>query len=347
MFYIFRDEMMPNVEACEKISEIICGYRGGQFGAYDCSHVKRWVAQFEDGEQEVVLLETLRILKRNYITFADFNSFVNVLMSSESVSNGQGDAYWRSVSLLDIQKNGSSQKELNNILAKSLLERYGVVGGVAGRSCEFIYLDDFIFSGNRLRTDMQDWIINFAPAECRVCIITIGWFVYGQWSLEKKLKEVAAASGKSIKFVFFSYGRFRLENRLARKDYSEVFWPTESVANVDGYDAWLRYEGFEPKYRKVNGVKNDVFSSPRREEYERIVFKYGLKIMGFSAQNSGVVKPLGYSTFRGFGFGSTVFSFRNCPNNNPLVFWWGDPSAASSHPFSKWYPLLQRKTYAS
>lgn len=120
---------------------------------------------------------------------------------------------------------------------------------------------------------------------------------------------------------------------------------TDSITNLDGYDNWLINEDFDPKYRQANGVKNKIFSNTRREAYERIMFKYGLKIMGFFSKNSGVVKPLGYSTFRGFGFGSTVFSFRNCPNNNPLVFWWGDPTASQSHPFSRWYPLLQRKAY--
>jgi hypothetical protein len=33
------------------------------------------------------------------------------------------------------------------------------------------------------------------------------------------------------------------------------------------------------------------------------------------------------------GFGSTIVTFRNCPNNAPLAFWAGDP----------WYPLFPRK----
>ncbi|WP_369857674.1 hypothetical protein [Candidatus Thalassolituus haligoni] len=338
---------MPHVEECRKIAEIIDGYRDGEFGTYDSSHVERWIAQFDEDEQEIVLLETLKILKRNYITADDFTQFVNSLIDNDHVYSEEKDNYWRSVSLLDIQKNGSSQDELNDVLVKAINQRYSVGELIGKESDEFIYLDDFIFSGNRLRSDMQDWIIDIAPDECRVCVITIGWYTYGQWATKRMLKKIAEESGKNIKFVFLSYEEYRLENRLYRKDYSEVFWPTDSIANLDGYDNWFRNESFDPKYRQKNGVKNKIFSSPRREAYERIMFKYGLKIMGVSSQNSGVVKPLGYSTFRGFGFGSTVFSFRNCPNNNPLAFWWGDPTASPSHPFSKWYPLLQRKTYGS
>ncbi|TVU89675.1 phosphoribosyltransferase-like protein [Vreelandella titanicae] len=336
---------MPHMEACSKISEIIQGYRHNEFGVYDISHVERWVAQFNVDEQETVILETLKILKQNYITLDSFTQLVNIVIDSNQIYRGEKDNYWQTVSLLDIQKNGSSQDELNDILVKTISERYSVRDIVGRESDEFIYLDDFIFSGNRLLADMHDWIANFAPNGCRVCIITIGWFTYGQWRTKNKLKEIAKEFGKNINFMFASYSNFRLENRLYRKDFSEILWPTESITNLDGYGDWLRDEAFDPKYRQVNGVDNKIFSSLRREKYERIMFKYGLKIMGLSSQNSSVVKPLGYSTFRGFGFGSMVFSFRNCPNNNPLVFWWGDPNANPSHPFSKWYPLLQRKTY--
>lgn len=338
---------MSNTDVCKNIAEIIRDYRSGEFGRYDSSHVEKWISQFDEDEQEIVLLETLKILKRNYITRENFSQFVDALIDSDSVYKSEKDIYWKNVSLLNIQKNGNSQNELNNVLAEKINSLYQVDNLIGKKSDEFIYLDDFIFSGNRLFTDMQDWIANYAPDECRVCIITIGWFVYGQWSTENKLKKIAKELNKNIKFVFVSFPEFRLENRLYRKDYSEVLWPTNQITSLAGYDDWFNAESFNPKYREKNSTKNEIFSSTRREQYEQIMFKYGLKIMGFSSQNSSVVKPLGYSTFRGFGFGAAVFSFRNCPNNNPLVFWWGDPEAASSHPFSKWYPLLQRKTYGS
>lgn len=332
-------------ELCQKISEIIFDYRNKEFGAYDKNHVERWINQFEEHERELVLQETLRILKRNYITLEHFLKFVQSIITSPKVHCGNQEQYWKNVSLLSIQKDGNSQKELNKILTECLLNKFGVIPKNPIQNTEFIYLDDFIFSGNRLISDMKLWLANNAPIKCRVTIITIGWFNYGQWNTSQKLKKIAEELGKEIQFIFLAYENFKLENRLSRKDYSDVFWPTKKIIEINNYTSWLQKENFSPKYREVNGIKNEVFTSSRREDFETIVFKYGLKIISFSQNNSSVVKPLGYSTFNGFGFGSTVFSFRNCPNNNPLVFWWGDPNAHASHPFSKWYPLLQRKTY--
>ena len=45
-------------------------------------------------------------------------------------------------------------------------------------------------------------------------------------------------------------------------------------------------------------------------------------------------RPLGFSLLKTLGFGATVVTHRNCPNNCPLALWAGDP----------WYPLFRRKT---
>ena len=336
---------MTNEELCQSISNVINGYRNKEFGEYDAKHVRRWISQFEDFEKQIVLEETNRILKKNFISYNLFLEFIDTLIQSPDIYVENKDSYWNRVSLLDIQANGNSQKELNTILQDKLNLLYGVPNMIAQQSEEYIYLDDFIFSGNRLTSDMESWIRNDAPLKARVCVITIGWYVYGQYKTEKRLKAFAKSLGKDIHFVFASFSKYRLENRLYRKDYSTVFWPTSIIKELPEAIAFLQGQNCDFPYRAPVGVENPVFSRSRREEYEKIMLKYGLKILSFSVQNSSVVKPLGYDIYSGLGFGSTVFSFRNCPNNNPLAFWWGDPTALPFHPFSKWYPLMQRKTY--
>jgi hypothetical protein len=44
----------------------------------------------------------------------------------------------------------------------------------------FLYLDDGIFTGNRIRRDLEDWLGSDAPAEAKVDVITMalhsgGW----------------------------------------------------------------------------------------------------------------------------------------------------------------------------
>ncbi|ENT6810372.1 hypothetical protein ACFD7O_004459 [Vibrio vulnificus] len=336
---------MTNDELCRSIASVIANYRNGEFGDYDEAHVRRWVEQFDVDERRIVLKETNRIIKRNFISRLSFDNLVDAIISSKSVYGENKDDYWNSVSLLDIQRRGNSQKELNDIFCSKLSESYNIDNIINCESSEYLYIDDFIFSGGRVYSDLSFWLRDTMPDNCRICIVTIGWYLYGQYSLNKRLKTLIDELGLNVVVEFRSFKDRRLENRLYRKDYSEVFWPTSCVEEVPEICEYIEEHDYEPKYRVENGVKNQVFSRPRREEYEKIILKYGLKILGFSNQNKSVVKPLGYHQFNEFGFGSTIFSFRNCPNNNPLVFWWGDPEAPDWHPFSKWYPLLQRDTY--
>ncbi|WP_298943235.1 hypothetical protein [uncultured Psychromonas sp.] len=336
---------MTNEELCESIAGVISGYRNNEFGVYDAHHVKRWIEQFEVHERSIVLKETNKILKNNFITQKLFNNFIESAISSPKIAGNDKNSFWQNVSILEIQKNGDSQKELNELFCAQLKDEYEVINPINKASNEFIYLDDFIFSGNRLYNDLQTWLTEKAPSKCSITIITIGWYVYGQYNTENRLNKLLKNIDKNIDIKFRSFERFRLENRLSGINRSEVFWPTSCIESVDEIQSYLESKDYAPKFRVPNGIKNRVFSRTRREEYEKIILKYGIKILGFSRNNNKMVKPLGYHFFNEIGFGSTMFSFRNCPNNNPLVFWWGDPEAPAHRPFSKWYPLMQRNTY--
>ena len=132
-------------ELCQKISEVIIDYRDREFGRYDQNHVERWIYQFEEHEREIVLQETLHILERNYITLKQFEQFVHNVIESPLVHCGKQEEYWKNVTLLSIQKDGNSQRELNNILLECLLNKFGLEPSTSKENIEFIYLDDFIF----------------------------------------------------------------------------------------------------------------------------------------------------------------------------------------------------------
>ncbi len=78
-----------------------------------------------------------------------------------------------------------------------------------------------------------------------------------------------------------------------------------------------------------------IFSSDEgRELLEQQFLAKGAYIRTVCPLLNKYQRPLGNMLLETLGFGSTIVTFRNCPNNAPLVFWAGDP----------WYPLFQRKT---
>ncbi|WP_146145243.1 phosphoribosyltransferase-like protein [Photobacterium kishitanii] len=334
---------MNQTQLCEAISQIILGYAGNRYGIYNAAHVHRWIRQFDEDEQQLVLEETLHILTSQYITRERFTEFVSTIINHNNIHGGNPQGFWANASLLQIQLNGNSQNELNDIFCNVLQEQYQVNGIINNHSSDYFYIDDFIFSGNRLYNDIRQWIEQDTPQNCRLNVVTIGNYTSGEYSTKCKLETLF--KDKNIQLNFYRYDECILENRLTYRNSSERFWPTEIVLNDTTIQAYVEEKQLTFTYRNVAPHENKVFSAGRREQYELIMLKYGIKIIKLPRVNHPVVKPLGYDTFSTFGFGSAVFTFRNCPNNNPLPFWWGDPEAPAHHPFSKWYPLLQRTTY--
>jgi hypothetical protein len=106
-------------------------------------------------------------------------------------------------------------------------------------------------------------------------------------------------------------------------------------------EAYVRYlTEEEPKYkielRTPGSVgKKKFFSSDEtRILLEQEFLSAGLRIRDVAPLLPETARPLGATLLKTFGFGATVVTFRNCPNNCPLAFWASDP----------WYPLFPRST---
>ncbi|WP_373779502.1 hypothetical protein, partial [Neisseria dentiae] len=84
-------------QLCNDIANIIKDYKGLNL---DSKHVEKWINQFEDNEQEIVLRGTLHLFKNLYIQESIFNQWVSDVyyhLQKCSISN---------YSLLEYQING-------------------------------------------------------------------------------------------------------------------------------------------------------------------------------------------------------------------------------------------------
>lgn len=84
-------------------------------------------------------------------------------------------------------------------------------------------------------------------------------------------------------------------------------------------------------YREDNQPINETFfSSPEnRIKYENIILEKGIELIEKIEQPKEItnIRPLGfvYPNYKTFGLGTHFFTWRNIPNNTPLVFWWEVP----------------------
>jgi hypothetical protein len=329
--------MANNTKLLEAVAGIIADYRDGEICRPDANHVELWLGQFPIADRAPVLSEMAHVLDKTYFTKKNASDFIKALISNEKLAGSKPASFWKKVNFLRIQKNGDSQTDMLSLFDDSLNAQLGFKTKDCGGGDVYVYLDDVIFSGNRAGNDLEPWIRDVAPATATVHVIVMAVHAFGSWKMEDRLKKVAAASSKNI--TLNVWRSLALENRKAHKDASDVLWPTSLPEEAKEYAA-----GKFPFDPRAPGSKSDIFSGEAgRNALEQALLLAGMKIRGFSANPKAILRPLGYGPF-GVGFGSTIVTYRNCPNNAPLALWWGDP-ARKGHPFSNWRPLVPRKTY--
>jgi hypothetical protein len=328
---------MPNEQTAQSLAAKIADYRFGEIAQPDGEHVLRWVHQFPEAVRAGVLSEMDHVLGKTYCSRASAVQFLAGLLTNAALAGENAGLFWHQANLLDIQQNGHSQKEMLVLFKELLAAGYGQ-NHQTTNSNAYVYIDDAIFTGNRVGNDLEAWLKSDAPKIAKVHIIVLAVHTLGSWQLGNRLKKAAADAGKDITFSTWRIGE--IENRKAYRDSSEILWPVSLPPSAAEY-AGGRFP-FEP--RRPGGTKSPFSSEAARQLLEGALVEAGMRIRSFSANPAAIIRPLGYGPF-GVGFGSTIVTYRNCPNNAPLALWWGDPTAGRLHPLSKWLPLVPRKTY--
>jgi hypothetical protein len=338
--------MSKRRDLLRSVAHTIADYRAGEIDAPTPDHVDRWISQFDEVVQVPLLSEIDCVFKKTYFSKADVTKFFAHQIKHEKLAGAKPCGFWRTSHILDIQEHGQSQAEIRKLFGEALKQQCDLeIEDCGSADGAFIYLDDVLFSGGRIGSDLSNWIATQAPTNSTVHILVIATHRLGEWQCTERLKKAAAAAKKQLELHCWAAGRF--ENRLKYRDTSEVLWPAV-IPEDSALQAYIAEEKKFPFTPRQPGGKPEhaVFSSEEdRQLLERELLLAGMRIRSFSQNPSPALRPLGFSAF-GLGFGSMIVTFRNCPNNSPLALWWGDPDATPGHPFRNWYPLLPRKTYA-
>lgn len=326
----------------QSVANTIATYRLGEIKKPDAEHVNKWLSQFTQDQQLPFIREFDHVMKACFITEQNVELFLTNLIKNTHFTGPDIRSYWKRANLLNIQKDGVSQREMLKILDRVLLATCGFgVKDCGSPNGDYIYIDDFIFSGGRVGTDLEHWFKNVAPQNGRMRFVVIGYHTLGQYQVSKRINSLLIKAGKSFSFDFWR--SCEIENRKYHKNISGVLWPT-SIPNdpaVLKYIAEPHKFPFEP--RSASGQMGYFSSEEGRHVLEQEFLIAGAKIRGLS-NVSAVNRPLGHS-FYGVGFGATMVTYRNCPNNCPLAMWWGEATPTSTA--LQWYPLLPRKNYSS
>lgn len=317
----------------ESIASSIHDYRRGEILEPTPDHVDSWVRQFDDNVQVPILAEINHVLGETYISKASVEKFLVGLVRNKDFGGENPRPFWRNISFLNIQEGGNSQREMLEMFDSVLQKACNLSVDECGRDTDqFLYLDDGIFTGNRIRNDLMKWIELEAPPEAKVRVVVIALHLGGQGYADSGINKAAERAGKKIEIGW--WWCVPIEDRKTYINNSDVLRPT-SLPDHERVKAYAESLKYEPILRKPGsvGAKRFFSSEDGRNLLEQEFLKAGVSIRDECPNLNQYQRPLGNMILETLGFGTMIVTFRNCPNNCPLALWAGDP----------WYPLFPRK----
>jgi len=287
-------------------------------------HIEKWLLQFSDENQDLILQETSRLIENFY--------FSEDTITSEllSVCN-KGLDKSRDYTLIPHQRSGSSREYFT-----SLFERKAGENGIRlnEESHNYLLIDDCIFSGNTMIKELESWLeINYREG-ITITIVVHAYYKQGAEYLKYRIERARLEGNYQFMGTILSQKAFNESNLMRPR--------AESHESKEYFDLLSNYKN-ESQSRKplipprVSDVVNDpLFSSPSvRNIFEDEMLTYGKRLVettGYPIQNS--LRPMGYDARLSYGFGAFYANFRNISNNCPLAFWYKSEG---------FYPLIDRK----
>ncbi|MEN0047518.1 MAG: hypothetical protein AAF806_10715 [Bacteroidota bacterium] len=252
---------------------------------------------------------------------------------------------------LDVQKSHKSQKALLNLLADRLPTHFGIQFDDCGKESKknVIYLDDILATGKTTFRELTNFLSQesngkafykyFLEDKARLMVCFLGMHTWGRDNVKYQIRKTF--SDLLEKKIIFETNYLIENNPLAYNDQLNCAYPIDDqnpmvqdyLDQIEG----TRYEQFA--YRKPNRPRSEqFFSSPaNRNRFERILLEKGIGLLQkVKKLKVKEIRTLGYTvkSHKTFGLGTLFFTWRNIPNNCPLVFWWEA---------SNWYPLFKVK----
>ncbi|WHX40379.1 hypothetical protein QNH36_22505 [Mesobacillus sp. AQ2] len=329
------------------IVEITQDYKNGTIMSYD--HVNRWVEQFEASSQTTILSEIEHLLKNNYISRSKAYTLLEGYINIPEIFTDNFFQNRHKIKLLNIQGRGGSQNELLDLMDEIIKDRYNfsIYEYEPLETQRYIYLDDCMYTGNRLYRDIENWI-NIAKPNTTLYILYFAWYK-NNFEYRKNMIEAICAQ-KYIKVCFWKYKEF--SNNIF-SDNHDFFWP--SIANSYSQEVldFIEYIDEKRTEKQRNNIpilresniayQTGMFSSiEKRSILEKTFLEKGVFIFNLINEPNQSMKPMGYDYHNTLGFGSFFITYRNIANNCPIVLWWGDPN--KQYPINQWYPLFPRTT---
>lgn len=341
----------------DSIVEIIADYRNDDGIFLDSEHVINWANQFGENA-EFMLNEINHILPQVYISKTKAKEFIDGHIQALQKEFGYKTIsdLLMNTEFLNMQEDYKSQPAILSILENLLNEKYGesYLKYESYPKVNFVYFDDILASGSTVGKHLVTWlnsknqqgvknVDNIINNNYKLSVNLFCCHTWGRSFQEYRLlKTFENKIDKKISWFW----NLEIQNHAKWHNQSlNIAFPTEQQpANVKSYLANLSAEKYEDYAYRKEGTPADegFFTSPEnRIIYENILLQKGLSIIDMiKGEVRPNLRPLGLisPSYKTFGLGTHFFTWRNIPNNSPLVFWW----EVQAHDWQPLFPVANR-----
>lgn len=340
------------ITKAEAIVEILQDYENNEMTP---DHILDWVSQFDESDREFVLDELLHIFEKTYLSKERCKELLKSYIEYwiKEFKYPDVPSFIAETTFLDLQPPQKSQRELLDLLDEILIEFYACSLAQSGlKTKRYIYLDDVLSTGGTVYKTLQEWFndnsdidptkTNFQHVKekrSQVFVYLICGHTWGANNVEFRfMKSLGAEVKNIIKIRAYHW----IENNI--KDYNSKLNNMVPLDHQDPYvhkywNSLASLDKADHAFRPANKPNiEELFSSAiSRNRLETLFLGKGIEILSRVGElRVAQIRPLGYTvrSHKTFGLGTLFFTYRNIPNNCPIVFWWAN---------NNWRPLFVLK----
>lgn len=355
---------MNRDEKIAELASLIQHYREGELNFdLDSEHVKKWLFQFASDSQDVILDETVFVLKKWFISNAYVDGWIDKIVTylQEQYEFDSIQSVFSKVTFLDIQKNGNSQYAMLSRFDNRVYEQYGlrVNKQISKENSCYVYFDDGLYTGSRARKDIAECIFSLPP-HSNLEVFYIVACHSGLQYVKKKINELSEKNNITVRIhgckIIWNDKTVKWNADISTHVWFSKYnclWPVPSVKNNDVVIEYTKkLQRMADNYEKYMFRREQWLSDPgpfstvkNRNIVEKEFLLCGIKILDKIADTKGIY-PLGYNLWPSLGMGTFCAFEMNISNTAPLVLWWGN-NKKGDNCLDDWYPLLPRRVNGS
>lgn len=342
-------------QIADRTLEIIGDYQNDYGITLTPENIVSWANQF-DSDAEFVLTELNNIFEQTYISKQKARDLLKNRIEKLVTALKYGSVLdlISSSHFFTVQSGEKSQIEIIQIIDDILIKDYGIIRSNYDefQKVNFIYFDDLIATGGTVCNHLCEWLTEkengktnherVVDKEINLIVSCFCVHLHSYTLLEYILMKQVHNDKLQGKWKCYADIIITDHPKKLRQEYNCLIpLKSELSQRALSYLESLDANGQSDRaFRPVNTpeVDNLFSSASNRNKLECIFVEKGLDILE-SVDNLNInQRPLGITkpSHKTFGMGTLFFTWRNVPNNSPIVFWW------KGHGWSPLFPLRNR-----